>query len=197
MDLPGKYTSQARALASQSTILVIGMGNRMRGDGSAGQIVASEIGRRALKSLRVCEHTGDGASLIALWEGASIFILVDAIVSGAPPGTIHRLDAIEHPLPGWQFSVSTHSVGLAEAIQLARVTKRLPERLVVYGIEGRVFDFGSDLSIEVRNVLLKVVDCVVYEVQKFASATQVRSRGFLLERVGCRRNQRVTKEPVW
>jgi hydrogenase maturation protease len=46
---------------------------------------------------------------------------------------------------------------LAEAISLARVLGRLPERLRVYGIEGRCFEPGTEVSPEVKVAVEEVV----------------------------------------
>ena len=58
-------------------------------------------------------------------------------------GTIHRLDASERELPAELFRASTHHVGLAEAVELARALGRLPARTVIYGIEGESFEIGE------------------------------------------------------
>lgn len=176
MDSPQAFPYEHGSRTHEPTILIVGMGDPMRGDDSAGQIVASEIRQQAPQFVRICEHAGDGTSLISLWEEASDVIVVDALVSGAPPGTIHRLDAIEQALPGWQFQVSTHAIGLAEAVELARITNRLPERLIIYGIEGRVFECGCDLSVEVRNALPIVIERVLDEVNATANAMRRNGR---------------------
>ena len=55
-------------------------------------------------------------------------MLVDAVTSGAPPGTVHRLDASEAAL-AVDVTTTTHGLGLAETIELALVLGRLPPRL--------------------------------------------------------------------
>ena len=45
-------------------------------------------------------------------------------------------------LPAELFRASTHHFGLAEAVELARAVGQLPERLVVFGIEGASFGRG-------------------------------------------------------
>ena len=71
-------------------------------------------------------------------------LIVDAIRSGAPPGTVHRVDASQAPVPErLRSSSSTHAIGVAEAIELARALGRLPAQVVLYGVEGRRFDAGG------------------------------------------------------
>jgi hydrogenase maturation protease len=99
---------------------------------------------------------GDGARLIDAWEGAADVVVIDAVSSGAAPGTIHRLDVAEGPLPRRFFHNSTHLFGVAEAVETARALGRLPARLVIYGIDGRNFDFGEGLSPEVEAAATEV-----------------------------------------
>ena len=117
---------------------MIGLGNPWRRDDAVGLEVARRTGGTAV------EH--DPSRLLDLWAGEREVVLVDAVRSGAEPGTIHRLDAAAGPLPAELFGVSTHHVGLAETVELARALGRLPERLDVYGIEGGDFAAGTGLT---------------------------------------------------
>ncbi len=87
-------------------------------------------------------YEGEPVGLIEEWTGADEVIVVDAVSSGAPPGTIHRLDPLAEPIPAALSQGSTHAFGLAETIELARALDRLPRRLTVYGIEGERFAAG-------------------------------------------------------
>ncbi len=64
---------------------------------------------------------------------------------------MRRLDATGQELPPELFRTSTHHLGLAEAVELARALGRLPQRLVVYGVEGASFEIGEELTAEVRS----------------------------------------------
>ena len=118
--------------------LVVGVGNRWRGDDAAGLAVAEAAGGVA--------HEGDGTGLLDRWAGAGDVVVVDAAAVGGSPGAIRRFDAVAGPLPVHTMSSSTHHFGLAEAIELARELGRLPERLEVYAIEGADFSAGAPLS---------------------------------------------------
>jgi len=134
-------------------VLIIGVGNADRSDDAAGLLVA-----RWLRELGIDarEHTGDPLALIDAWDGASEAILIDTVVSGAAPGTITKWDAGETPLPPDQFCCSTHALGLAEAVEIARSLGRLPGRLMIYGIEGVSFEFGGAPSAEVAAAVERV-----------------------------------------
>jgi len=136
--------------------VVIGVGNALRGDDGAGVAVAERVRGVA------CDE--EPTRLIEAWEGADAVILVDTVVSGAPPGTLHRFDASMEPIPARALRSSTHAIGLAETIELARALGRLPERVVVYGIEGASFDAGAPLSPEVEAAVSRLAATIEEEL---------------------------------
>ncbi|MDQ3414251.1 MAG: hydrogenase maturation protease [Verrucomicrobiota bacterium] len=146
--------------------LVIGLGNLCRGDDGAGPVAARRLRDLALPDLEVREESGEGAALMEAWKNADAVILIDAAQSGAVPGTIHRLDASERPVPSRLFHYSTHAFSVAEAVELARALDQLPPRLILYGIEGRDFRAGEKLSPEIEAAVDELVrrvrmDCAV------------------------------------
>jgi hydrogenase maturation protease len=125
---------------------VVGVGNRWRRDDAAGLLVAELLAQRGLAGVEVIEHEGEPLDLIDTCSGAQAVWLVDAASSGAAPGSVHRFDASERELPSSMFRVSTHRLGVGEALELARTLGRLPPRVTVYGVEGARFDAGAELS---------------------------------------------------
>ena len=132
--------------AQEPTTLVIGVGNPDRGDDGVGPLVASRMKRRADSRFRVIQQAGDGLSLMDAWEGADTVIILDAAFSGTSAGTIHRIDASVDLVPRDVLRCSTHALGVAEAIELARVLDPLPRRVIIYGIEGVNFEQGTGLT---------------------------------------------------
>jgi hydrogenase maturation protease len=139
--------------------LVIGVGNRYREDDAAGLIAASQLGREAGVPVELLDNAGDGTMLFDVWEQADTVVLIDAMRSGAPAGTVRRVDAgtADGPAGGPMLGASTHGINVAEAVALARTLRRLPRRLIVIGVEGARFDAGEGLSPEVRRALDEVV----------------------------------------
>ncbi len=136
---------------------LIGIGHPFRGDDRAGLWVARRLKAHADESFEVCEHSGEAAGLMTLFEGRGRVLLVDAVCSGGTPGTLYRFDAALGPLPAGCFGASTHHLGVAEAIEWARALGRLPQTLIVYGIEGADFSPGEALSEKVREAGEKLV----------------------------------------
>ena len=69
----------------------------MRGDDAVGGMVVRNIRERHLPNVRTLEADGEGTSLIEAWTGAQTVFIVDAVSSGAEPGTVHKIDAVREP----------------------------------------------------------------------------------------------------
>jgi hydrogenase maturation protease len=145
--------------------VVIGLGNRLRGDDAAGLEVARLVKRRA-PNLRVVEHEREPSDLIDLWEGARLAIVIDALES-EEPGGIRRFELTGSQVPVRRSpGASTHALGLGEVIELARVLGRLPKRLVVFGLEAGRFATGARLSPRLRPTVDEAVDLVLAELER-------------------------------
>jgi hydrogenase maturation protease len=142
---------------------VIGVGNAYRGDDGAGREVARLVRERVADQLDVVVCELEPTRLIDAWAGASSALVVDAVASGAEPGTVHRFDATGEALPSREFRSSTHAFGIGETIELARAVGRLLERIVVFGVEGEAFGSGTELSPGAQAGVERAVDLVLEE----------------------------------
>lgn len=136
--------------------VVIGIGNPDRGDDAAGRAAARLLRGSLPHDVDIVEHDGEATGLLARLDGATAAYLVDACRSGAAPGTVRRFDATAVPLPQGLFEVSTHGFGVAAAIELARALGRLPDRCIIYAIEGGSFSAGAPLSAPVAQAVTDV-----------------------------------------
>lgn len=135
--------------------IVIGVGNDLRGDDAAGW----EAVRRLVPSpsLFLHEHGGDAPGLVGLWGPDDDVVVVDAVVSSDPAGTIVEIDALATPLPADVRWTTTHGAGVAEGIELARTLGMLPKSLVLIGISARAFDLGAPMTADVERAVQDVV----------------------------------------
>lgn len=150
--------------------LVIGVGNAMRQDDGAGPVLVSRLRRTWSRRCEWAVRSGEGAALMLLWAGRGTVIVVDAVCSGAPPGTIHRIEAHRESVPSRFFNYSTHAFSLAEAVELSRVMGTLPDRLLIFGVEGERFDAGEELSQPVKAALDELTHRVAAELAGVATA---------------------------
>jgi hydrogenase maturation protease len=146
-------------------MLGIGIGNRDRGDDGFGPAVTQALAERRPQGVTCLEHDGEPAGLMDCWAGAARVVLIDAVRSGRPPGHIVRLDLAREPLPTDMGPRSTHALGLAQAVELARVLGALPPWIRFIGAEGTAFEPGAGLS----PALLSARDTVVTELVALAS----------------------------
>lgn len=146
--------------------VVIGVGNALRGDDAAGLHAARRLRERGWANVH--ESSGETASLMELWQGVDVVLLADAAQSGAPTGTVTRLDTSAQPLPAAFLHCSTHGFGVAEAVELSRALGTLPPRVIVYGIEGSRFDHGAPLSPEAERGVSEAVRRMETELQSHA-----------------------------
>ena len=135
------------------TTLIIGLGNSLLRDDAVGLRVASQV-RAALggrEDVEVVEEACGGLRLMERMVGFDRAILIDAIRSGRPPGTVVTLDPREIDT---QHSASSHDVNLPTALALGRRTgARLPadDRLSVIAIEAEdVETFGEEMTAAVE-----------------------------------------------
>lgn len=144
-------------------VRIIGIGNDYRGDDGVGLFVARALAARALPGTEVIEQGGDGTALLQAWQDAHAAILIDAVASGGRAGAVRRFVAHAEPIPTHFSSSSSHAFGVAEAIELARSLDQLPRYVIVYGIVGRRFTAGVELSPPVERAARTVVQRVADE----------------------------------
>jgi hydrogenase maturation protease len=152
--------------------LVIGLGNADRGDDAVGLAVAAAIRRAAPPGVTVTELAGDQLDLLDAWsraaaDGDAVFV-IDAVRSGAPPGTVHRLTPNDLPSVALR-PAGTHTLTLAEVIGMARALStntrpRLPARLTCFGIEATTFAPGAPMSAPVADAVEPVAAALLREI---------------------------------
>ncbi|MFW2332843.1 hydrogenase maturation protease [Ilumatobacter sp.] len=128
--------------------VVIGVGNRDRGDDAAGPAVCDRIAALA-GGLRTVVLESSTIDLVNHWSDDDLVAIVDAARPDGHPGRIVEHDGLVERLvvPG---TASTHSIDVAGGIELARAMGRLPAALTIISIEGGSFAFGAPLGTEVR-----------------------------------------------
>lgn len=131
---------------------LIGIGNPDRGDDAAGWLVADQV-----TTWSIDRRMAGSFDLIQSWEDEDEVVIIDAMKSGARPGTIMHFDAVEDALPPATFP-STHSFGPAEIVELARRIGRIPDSLTVIGIEVGHTDLGRPLTPEVAAAVEQTIE---------------------------------------
>jgi len=149
-------------------ILIVGFGNTLTGDDGAGPAVIARLREIGLPAgVRAEEGHGDSLRLPSLWRGEGRIWLVDAILGGLPPGSIHRLGHDEI-LAVPQRHATAHRLSLPESLRWIGVAS--PAMAAVgyrlWGIEPRSLAPGTGLSPEVARAVETVAREIGEEVAR-------------------------------
>jgi hydrogenase maturation protease len=145
-------------------ILILGLGNPLVTDDSVGLRVAAELKDRLAgrPDVEVGEDYWGGLRLMERMAGYDRVVVIDAIQTGAPPGTIHRLAIGDIPT---QRSASSHDVNLPTALALGRQAgMKLPEDrdILLVGIEAAdILTFGEHCTPAVAEAVPRAVEEVL------------------------------------
>ncbi len=150
-------------------ICVIGIGNEFRNDDGIGLLVARRLRERTIPGVVVLELSGEGGGLLSAWKEAGSVFLVDAVSSGSVCGTIYRIDANKSTIPSGFFHYSTHAFSIAESIELAKVLGKLPERCILFGIEGKDFGMGRNVSAAVQKSVEEIISSIIKEIDSIVA----------------------------
>lgn len=104
-----------------------------------------------------------GAMLLTLWDEADHVIVMDAVRSGAAPGTRHCFTG---DLATSRLPATSHGFGILAALELARALGDSPHRFLLCGIE--MDDSGSGLALS--EAVAEAMPVFVHEVEKEALA---------------------------
>jgi hydrogenase maturation protease len=119
-----------------SRVLVLGLGNPLLEDDGTGLVLLERLrARRDWPDDVVFEDGGTrGLSLLPVLVDADRVLVLDAVRTGAPPGTVRcaRDDAVPRL---YLRPASPHQIDLGEVLAAATLLGELPATLAVVGIE--------------------------------------------------------------
>ncbi len=145
--------------------LVLGMGNPILSDDALGLVVAQRLGDLPMPAdVEVAQSEVGGLRLLELVRGFTKVVIIDAIMTGRPPGEIRRIDGNE--FRGGHRYGSAHSIHLGTALELGhRLGYEMPAEVVVYTAEAAdVETFGEGLSAPVAAAADRLVELVAAEI---------------------------------
>jgi hydrogenase 3 maturation protease len=152
-------------------IVILGVGNRMRGDDAIGSIIAEEILRLAQNDRQFMCHS-EGAE--ATEESHKLIIYDTEKVVGLKPDRLIFIDACNFGGQAGEYKLfedeeikeiaygllSTHTLPLVLTIEL--IKKQHNCKVALLGIQPKSFTMGSDLSSE----LIGVKDNIIQFIKK-------------------------------
>lgn len=144
-------------------ILVLGLGNLLLTDDGIGSAVLAQLVNSSVmwpKEIEFVDGGTQGLALLAQLEGRRAVIIVDALQTGAPPGTVHRLtlNQLRAISPG--RANSAHEGNAGELLAAAQLLGELPDRLFIVAVEPERISTGFGLSHPVKQAIPNVLDQV-------------------------------------
>lgn len=134
--------------------LVLGCGNPIMADDGLGIAVLERLqqGWRFPREVQLVDGGTWGVNLLPAVESTRRLLLLDAIRSGHPPGTLVTLADTELPR-FFAHKLSPHQIDLREVLALAELRGTLPEIIVALGAEPEMIDMRASLSPSVELVV--------------------------------------------
>jgi hydrogenase maturation protease len=145
--------------------LVLGIGNLLLGDEGAGIRAVEELAARYALPPEVEAIDGGtmGLELLPYLAGRKLLILVDAVRTGAPPGTVVQMELADSS-GFFREKISPHQIGMAEVLSVAAFTGDLPGRIVLIGVVPKEMATGLALSPEIASKIVVMADMVAAEL---------------------------------
>lgn len=140
-----------------SPVRILGIGSPV-GDDQAGWLIVDVLQAAGLEGVEIDKLDRPGTSLIPLLAGVSRLILIDAMRSGGHAGDIRRFD--QEDWPAYGQGLSSHGIGVLDALLLARELDALPPRIELYGIEIDTPIQNEPVSAPVRDAVRQLAQCI-------------------------------------
>jgi len=152
-------------------ILVLALGNPLRGDDGVGQAVLGYLSEKApVFETTLLDGGTPGLETILLMQGYDRVIILDAADMGLPAGEWRRFEPNAVELSHADLNGTLHSAGLAEALTLGSALGLLPPEVIVYGIQPQDIGWEAHLSEAVQNAV-PVVGAAIYNELEAACLT--------------------------
>jgi len=142
--------------------LIIGVGNTILQDEGVGMHAVRALEREKLPpGVLVIEAETSILDFLPQIQAAEKIIIIDALRTGALPGTIYRLTPEGLPVDA---ALSLHAMGPLQVIQLARQEGDFRAEVIIIGVEPKEMGLGMELTPEVKAQLPKITEVVLREI---------------------------------
>ncbi|PLX42269.1 MAG: hypothetical protein C0609_09840 [Deltaproteobacteria bacterium] len=151
--------------------LILGLGNRVMSDDSAGPVALDLLLERYELPPTVDTLDGGtlGLELLTYMEGYGAIILLDCVMRGGIPGDLVEVDEEEIETV-FERALSPHQMGIKDLVAVLRLQGRTPEKMVVVGVEGESVLPGIELSAPVKASMDVLVERVVSVLKRWGNS---------------------------
>lgn len=157
--------------------LVVGLGNPLMADDGLGLAALERLREEWDLPTDVALADGGtwGMMLLPFIEDSRELLLLDAVRTGSPPGTVTELGREELPR-FFCHKISPHQIDLREVLAVADLRGRLPERIAVIGVEPELVEMRHSLSPSVEEQVGEVVRLAIERLEAWGHPCRRRER---------------------
>lgn len=153
-------TTMAAEEGASPDLAIVGVGNSIMGDDGVGpavieRLLASPVGADA--DVRLVDAGTTGFMALEAMSGAERAVIVDAIETGASPGTIHEYRCVEGTFETAVPEMTMHDVSFTEALAAGGEVYDLPDEIRILGVEPADVSIGEELSEPVDTAATELV----------------------------------------
>lgn len=105
-----------------------------------------------------------GLDLLSHLEGVDRLLIIDAMETGGPPGTIVRMSGEEIPI-AFESKLSPHQMGLKDLLAVSLLQGVNPPEMVLLGVQPGNIELGTELTPQVEAQLDTLVDKALRELE--------------------------------
>ena len=150
---------------SSADTLVLGIGNLIMTDDGVGVRTVQLLQERYRFPDNVTVMDGGtlGLDLLHYLDGVKRLLVVDAVETGGPPGTLVRLTGEEITV-AFRTKLSPHQMGLQDLLLVAELQGFVPAEMVLLGVQPGEIGMGIELTHAVAAQVETLVDGVLREL---------------------------------
>lgn len=148
--------------------LILGVGNLLASDEGVGIHVIQRLQAEYQfpEEVQLLDGGTLGMDLLFYLENVRRLLLIDAVETGQPPGTLIRLAGEEVPAY-FSLKMSPHQVGVPDMLFAAKLRDMYPEEVVLLGVQPGSLEIGLELSPPVAGQFEALVGKVIEELARW------------------------------
>jgi hydrogenase maturation protease len=145
--------------------VVLGLGNLVHSDDGVGvhAIHGLQLDPRVPVGVVLLDGGTQGLALLPHISGVGRLLVVDAMDTGEPPGTLLRFEG--KALRGLPGKASVHQLGFADLMVALELLGESPGEVVVLGVQPESTEWSAELTQPVAASLAPLIDCVIAQLR--------------------------------
>jgi hydrogenase maturation protease len=144
--------------------VVLGLGNTLHSDDGVGPraIERLKTETRVPVDAKLIEGGTLGLELLTYVWDCSYLLVLDAVDTGRPPGTMVRMSG--EGLDALPSQGSVHQLGVADLLVALRALARQQPKIVLLGVQPATTDWGTELSPPVEAAMGSLIEAAITEL---------------------------------